>query len=69
MFFVGFIWLPEFQNTPSMLALPGNHTDFMGTPRFLCSGALPARLGSALGEVMAAWEGWFSVTCRRFVGA
>lgn len=25
---------------------------FLGTPRFLCSGALPARLGPALGEVV-----------------
>lgn len=43
-------------------------TDFMGTPRLLCSGALPACLGSALGEVMAAWEvvqGDIQVLCGR----
>lgn len=41
-----------------MCWLVGNScTDFVGTPRLLCPGALLACLGAVLGEIMATWKG------------
>lgn len=62
MLFVGFTCLLRFGTPPCEGSVGKSHTDFMGTPRCLCSGASPACLGSALGRGV---QGDVQVLCGR----